>query len=92
MESPTRPAPGVFGLAPAVTLTRLPFGGLVLVHGVTLALSECTEREADALDRLLRLDAAGWREATDAQRRTARELHAAGWLTRHPSPTPSQEG
>lgn len=73
--------PPALGLAPEVTLTRLPFGGAVLVHGVSLALAEWSEREALALDRLLGLDAGGWSTAAADERRTVQELTAAGWLT-----------
>jgi hypothetical protein len=70
----------VFGLAPTVSLTRLPFGGSVLVHGISLALLECSEREAHAIDQLLELDVDGWRMAPAGQRRMVQELTAAGWL------------
>jgi hypothetical protein len=75
-----RTAAAVLGLAPRVSLTRLPFGGAVLVHGVSLALAECSERDAHALHRLLELDAEDWRTAPADQRRMAQELTAEGWL------------
>ena len=73
-------ASAVFDLAPRVSLTRLPFGGAVLVHGVSLALAEFSEHDARALDRLLELDLDGWGMAPADQRRMAEELAAAGWL------------
>lgn len=60
-------------LAPQVTLTRLPYGGAVLVNGVTLAIAECDESQAAAIDELL---AGG---APDGQ--LAEELVAGDWVT-----------
>jgi hypothetical protein len=59
-------------LAPQVTLTRLPYGGAVLVNGVNLAIAECDEPQAAAIDELL---AGGVPKGELAQ-----ELIAAGWV------------
>ncbi|MEU1853390.1 actinodefensin-associated protein B [Streptomyces sp. NPDC019990] len=40
-------------LGPGVRLTWLPFGGAVLMNEKTLALVECTERDAAVIERLL---------------------------------------
>jgi hypothetical protein len=67
-------------LAPAdgVRVTRLPFGGAVLVDARSLRLVECAEHEADALDRLL---ATGRTDGTDVHlQRLARHLFRAGLL------------
>ncbi|GAA1541244.1 hypothetical protein GCM10009730_57960 [Streptomyces albidochromogenes] len=83
------PVPAVLRLAPHVTLTRLPYGGAVLLNTVTLALAECGEPQAAALDGLL---ASGLppsdRESPPG--RLAAELLATGWLTaRPPGPRPA---
>ena len=44
---------GALRAAPGVTITRLPFGGAVLVNGRTLALLECAEPDAALLDVLV---------------------------------------
>ncbi|CAM3745260.1 actinodefensin-associated protein B [Kibdelosporangium persicum] len=59
-------------LAPQVTLTRLPYGGAVLVNGVNLAIAECDEPQTAAIDDLL---AGGAPEGQVAQ-----DLIAAGWV------------
>ncbi|WP_157358214.1 actinodefensin-associated protein B [Amycolatopsis alba] len=63
-------------LAPEVTRTRLPFGGTVLVNGVTMDLAECQEPQSAILDRLLD------RSASDAPatRAFAAALLEGGWL------------
>ncbi len=50
---PTRDLCGAFTAAPGVTITRLPFGGAVLVNGRTLALLECAEPDAELLAALV---------------------------------------
>ncbi|GIJ29578.1 hypothetical protein Vqi01_47400 [Micromonospora qiuiae] len=59
-------------LAPQVTLTRLPYGGAVLVNGVNLAIAECDEPQAVAIEDLL---AGGVPEGQLAQ-----VLIVAGWV------------
>ena len=44
---------GALRAAPDVTITRLPFGGAVLVNGRTLALLECAEPDTALLDVLV---------------------------------------
>lgn len=74
------PVPAVLRLAPDVTLTRLPYGGSVLLNAVTLALAECGEPQAFVIDRLL---AAGLSTADHASPPAylAAELVRSGWLT-----------
>ncbi|GAA2986424.1 actinodefensin-associated protein B [Actinokineospora diospyrosa] len=67
---------GQLGLAPGVTLTRLPFGGTVLVAAVTLAVAECGERDAMRLDLLL----SQGHTAHPDLRAFAGELIQSGWL------------
>ncbi|MGX1880587.1 actinodefensin-associated protein B [Streptomyces sp. NPDC055287] len=80
--------PAVLRLAPDVTLTRLPYGGAVLLNVVTLTLAECGEPQAMVIDRLLAsgLSTAD-REAPPAY--LAAELVGNGWLTVCLSPVPS---
>ncbi|MCG5219184.1 actinodefensin-associated protein B [Streptosporangium sp. KLBMP 9127] len=59
-------------LAPQVTLTRLPYGGAVLVNGVNLAIAECDEPQTAAINELL---AGGVPEGQLAQ-----VLIADGWV------------
>lgn len=69
---------GLPRLAEDVVLTPLPFGGAVLVNGVTLALAELREREFGLFERLL---TTGF--TTDAEapvRDICRQLVSAGWL------------
>lgn len=78
----TRPAPaGATSLrfAPGVTLTGLPFGGAVLVHGTTLALAEFDESDAALIDHLMRHGLAG---APRDPRELVRALATGGWLPR----------
>jgi len=86
---------GVLRCADDVTITRLPFGGAVLINGRTLALLECAEPDAAVLAALLTAPARG-SELNDqmaAARRasgsrggcavledTASRLVAGGWL------------
>jgi hypothetical protein len=44
---------GALRAAPDVTITRLPFGGAVLINGRTLALLECAEPDAALLHALV---------------------------------------
>lgn len=72
---------GSLRLVPDVTLTQLPFGGAVLVHGVTLTLTEFSEVDTEVLVLLL----AGRDPASDGNarlRRVTEKLVAAGWLMR----------
>lgn len=81
--SPTSSGP--LRLAADVTLTRLPFGGAVLVHGVTLALAEFAEGDTEVVMLLL----AGGNPApagNAGSRRIAKDLAAAGWLMRDGDP------
>ncbi|MET9513573.1 actinodefensin-associated protein B [Streptomyces sp. NPDC002994] len=77
--------PALLRLAPDVTLTRLPYGGSVLLNAVTLALAECGEPQAFVIDRLL---ATGLSIADRGSPPAylAAELVAHGWLTVCPSP------
>jgi hypothetical protein len=79
---------GALRCADDVTITRLPFGGAVLVNGRTLALLECAEPDAAVLGALL--TALERRNGVDDQmaaalERTASRLVDAGWLV--PAPT-----
>jgi hypothetical protein len=74
---------GALEAAPDVTITRLPFGGAVLVNGRTLALLECAEPDAELLEALLTAPAnrRGWTDRTDAVLgRMATRLVDDGWL------------
>jgi hypothetical protein len=54
MMNRTPPGPrGALRCAEDVTVTRLPFGGAVLINGRTLALLECAEPDAAVLAALL---------------------------------------
>ncbi|GAA1335626.1 actinodefensin-associated protein B [Saccharothrix algeriensis] len=66
-------------IAPHVTVTQLPYGGAVLVDGVTLAVAECEDREAEFLDLLLSRGALP-EGASPATRRFAEQLVGAGWF------------
>lgn len=57
-----------------MTLTLLPYGGAVLVNGVSLAIAECDEPQRLAINELL---AGGAPEGQLAQL-----LIAAGWVVR----------
>ncbi|WP_141721537.1 actinodefensin-associated protein B [Micromonospora citrea] len=61
-------------LAPRVCLTPLPYGGAVLVNGVSLAIAECDEPQRLAINELL---ANGTSEGQLAQ-----FLIATGWVVR----------
>lgn len=86
------PVRGELRLAANVVFTRLPFGGGVLLHGRTLALAECDERDAEIVSHLLAGDPAdsGAEEPADdaaadaARMRMAVQLLEAGWLTAVP--------
>lgn len=65
-------------LGPGVRLTRLPFGGAVLMNEKTLALVECTERDAAVIERLLSGEHPGPDDAD--VRRVARDLLRSQWL------------
>lgn len=74
---------GAFAAAPHVTITRLPFGGAVLVNGRTLALLECAEPDAALLGALVA--APRERSASNGRRdavleRMANRLVEDGWL------------
>lgn len=74
---------GALRAAPDVTITRLPFGGAVLVNGCTLALLECAEPDAALLHLLVAAprERPGWTEAMDAALgRMASRLVDDGWL------------
>ncbi len=76
-EQTSPPTRGVT-LAPGVVLTRLPFGGAVLMNENTLALAECGETDAELLRRLL----AGEQPARDdvAALRAVGDLISSQWL------------
>jgi hypothetical protein len=76
----TREPSGCIGLGPRIRLTRLPFGGAVLVNETTLALVECAERDADALGRLLSGEHPGPGPEGADLRRVAAELLRSRWL------------
>jgi hypothetical protein len=65
-------------LGPGVRLTHLLFGGAVLLNEKTLALAECTERDAAVIERLLSGEHPG-PDDTDARRLT-RDLLRSQWL------------
>jgi hypothetical protein len=65
-------------LGPGVRLTPLPFGGAVLMNEKTLALVECTERDAAAIERLLSGEHPGPDDAD--VRRVAPDLLRSQWL------------
>ena len=74
---------GAFAAAQDVTITRLPFGGAVLVNGRTLALLECAEPDAALLGALVaapreRFASNGRRDAV--LERMAKRLVDDGWL------------
>ena len=74
---------GALRAAPDVTITRLPFGGAVLVNGRTLALLECAEPDAALLDALVAAprERPGWTGEIDAVLgRMASRLVDDGWL------------
>ena len=74
---------GALRAAPDVTITRLPFGGAVLVNGRTLALLECAEPDAALLDVLVAAprQRPGWTDEMDAVlASTASRLVDDGWL------------
>ncbi len=76
---------GAFTAAPCVTITPLPFGGAVLVHGRTLALLECAEHDAALLATLVAAPASGPAlpdEVAAALDAAATRLVGDGWLIR----------
>ncbi|MGW7051612.1 actinodefensin-associated protein B [Streptomyces sp. NPDC054887] len=79
------PAPvlAVLRLAPHVTLTRLPYGGCVLLDTVTLTVAECGEPQAVVLDRLLSSGLSAT-EGDSPAALLAHRLLTAGWLTACP--------
>ena len=70
-------------LTPGTTVTKLPFGGAVLVNATTLAITECGEREAELLDLLLVHGAPG-PGGPPAVRELVDQLIGAGWLVPEP--------
>jgi hypothetical protein len=77
-DSAPPPAAKGLSLAPDVRLTWLPYGGAVLLHGRTLALAECDERDAALLGRLL---AGGRPDPDDPEAlRVVRDLIDSRWL------------
>lgn len=79
---------GALRCADDVTITRLPFGGAVLINGRTLALLECAEPDAAVLAALLTAPAR--RHGLDDQmaavlERTASRLVDDGWLVLAPT-------
>jgi hypothetical protein len=71
--------------APDVTLTRLPFGGAVLVNRRTLELLECAEPEATVLAALLAGTGVS-HEMAPAVARMAKQLLDDGWLVGRSDP------
>jgi hypothetical protein len=79
-DHPARPA---FTAAPGVSITRLPFGGAVLVAGRTLALLECGEPDAARLLALLAPSAGADERSPQLApglQPTAARLVDEGWL------------
>ncbi len=79
---------GALRCADDVTITRLPFGGVVLINGRTLALLECAEPDAAVLAALLTAPARGNGcndEMAAVLERTASRLVAGGWLVPAPN-------
>ncbi|MER8072342.1 actinodefensin-associated protein B [Streptomyces sp. NPDC094034] len=77
---------GSVRLAPHITFTRLPYGGAVLVNGVTLAIAECGERHCLLIEQLL---TCGIPESEDGlvARELAADLIKSGWFA---VPSPDQ--
>jgi len=79
---------GALRCADDVTITRLPFGGAVLINGRTLALLECAEPDDAVLAALLTATAQG-NELADHMaavlEATASRLVADGWLVPAPN-------
>jgi hypothetical protein len=76
---------GAFTAAPGVTITPLPFGGVVLVNGRTLALLECAGPDAALLGALVAAPANGHElgdEIAAPLERAATRLVRDGWLVR----------
>jgi len=71
-------------LAPGTSVTKLPFGGAVLVNATTLAITDCGEREAELLDLLLVHGVPG-PSGPPAVHELADQLVRAGWLVTEPS-------
>jgi hypothetical protein len=76
---------GAFAPAPDVAITRLPFGGAVLVNGSTLALLECAAPDAEVIAALLATPAPAQRSGRGEPpaavlEHTARRLVDDGWL------------
>ena len=84
----TRPTGGVddgspLRLMPGTTVTKLPFGGAVLVNATTLAVTDCGEREAELLELLLAHGAPG-PGGPPAVHELVDRLTGAGWLVTDP--------
>jgi hypothetical protein len=76
---------GAFAAAPGITITRLPFGGAVLINGRTLALLECAEPDAELLAALVAAPANGQERADEIAaplEAAATQLVREGWLVR----------
>jgi hypothetical protein len=82
MMQRTKDLCGRFAPAPGVTMTRLPFGGAVLIDGRTLALLECAEPDAELLAALLAAPADDRARAAPAAplEATATRLVRDGWI------------
>jgi hypothetical protein len=89
MNAPSFRAGCSLRLAPHITVTRLPFGGAVLVNGVTLGLAECGELDADVLDRLLTRGFPGPDGGAGAG--LAEQMIKAGWLVAVPASDQSDQ-
>jgi hypothetical protein len=70
-------------LTPGTSVTKLPFGGAVLVNATTLAITDCGEREAELLELLLVHGVPG-PGGPPAVRDLADQLIGAGWLVTEP--------
>ncbi|TLQ43155.1 actinodefensin-associated protein B [Streptomyces marianii] len=73
------PAGTALRLGPGVTLTQLPFGGVVLANGRTLAVTEIGPPVAVVVDRILGVGMPP-EEAGPWAVRFAAHLLEAGWL------------
>jgi hypothetical protein len=85
MMQRTHDGRGAYSAARDVTMTRLPFGGAVLVNGRTLALLECAPPEAELIAALLAATGAANGSGApppEALERTAVRLVEGGWLVR----------
>ncbi|MDQ3988203.1 MAG: actinodefensin-associated protein B [Actinomycetota bacterium] len=67
-------------LVPGTTVTKLPFGGAVLVNATTLAIADVGERDAELLELLLAHGPPGPGRPS-VVREFVDQLVEAGWIT-----------